>query len=116
MAQRIFSSDFNRSARWQRVTLADDGQGGQRETFVEVAAKIKYRCGQPTAAEREVGAQSGSDIDASLYFEPGTAVRRGDLFDDLDTDEVWEVESVLRPSEDVYVKALASLRQGDGNG
>ncbi|MER7076631.1 head-tail adaptor [Saccharopolyspora kobensis] len=102
---------FNRTAIVQRATSTPDGSGGWVRVWVEVG-RIPVRCSQPSAAERETAQQSGAVISHHIYAQPGADVARGDrlLVDDL----VLDVESVVEPSEPVYLRAACRSVQHEG--
>ena len=95
-----------------RVVLADDGGGGQAETWTEISTQ-RARLSQPTAAQREAGDQTGADLTHVAYLRPGVDVRRGDQLrqDGL----VLEVVAVFEPSvRGTYLRADCTSRQEGG--
>ena len=102
---------LNRTLEVWRTVATDDGAGGQDTTVVrqaDVAAKVD----QPSAAERTLAAQAGSEHTHSVYLKPAAGVQRGD---ELRGDgQTFRVLSVVKPSAPVYSKAECQLIQKEG--
>ncbi|WP_433699098.1 head-tail adaptor protein [Nocardiopsis sp. CA-288880] len=95
-----------------RVVLADDGGGGQTETWSEVSAQ-RARLSQPTAAQREAGDQDGARLTHVVYLRPGADVHRSDQLRQQDL--VLEVVAVFEPSvRGTYLRADCTSRQEGG--
>lgn len=102
---------LNRRLEVWRPTHVEDEGGGRSTTFVrqtDVAAKVD----QPSASERMLAAQAGSEHTHSVYLQPDAAVLRGD---ELRGDgQTFRVLSVVQPSAPVYSKADCQLIQKEG--
>jgi SPP1 family predicted phage head-tail adaptor len=102
---------LNRSLDVARETSAPDGMGGTTTTLATVGT-VAAKVDQPSTAEQQVAAQSGSRHTHNAYFAPTADVRRGDtLTGDGDT---FDVLSVVEPSEPIYRKAQLELIQSEG--
>ncbi|MGW3437056.1 phage head closure protein [Streptomyces bacillaris] len=104
---------LNRVLEVWRTTTTDDGYGGQETTLTrraDVAAKVD----QPSASERMLAQQAGSQHTHSVYLLPGADVRRGD---ELRGDgQALRVLHVVTPSGPVYRKAECELTQEETDG
>ncbi len=101
---RIDAVDLNRELSVWRPELADDGQGGQSETFVEVGdGPVRAKVNEPTAAERIEAMRSGVDLSYQIHLFPDADVRRGDEL--RAAGEVFRVLSTVRPSTPTYLRA-----------
>ncbi|GGV86725.1 hypothetical protein GCM10010294_67700 [Streptomyces griseoloalbus] len=102
---------LNRTLQVWRIVATDDGAGGQDTTLVrqaDAAAKVD----QPSAAERTLAAQAGSEHTHNVYLQPTADVRRGD---ELRGDgQTFRVLSVVQPSAPIYSKAECQLIQKEG--
>lgn len=102
---------LNRTLQVWRVVATDDGAGGQDTTLVrqaDVAAKVD----QPSASDRMLAAQAGSEHTHSVYLQPTAGVQRGD---ELRGDgQTFRVLSVVQPSTPIYSKAECQLIQKEG--
>lgn len=107
---RIDAYDLNRELAVWRTTRAEDGQGGQDETFGEVAT-VRAKVNQPTAAERNEAMRSGVDLTFGIHFLPDADVQRGDELRDAAAGEVFRVESTVYPSTRVYLRAECTRDQ-----
>jgi len=103
---------LNASVQVWRVVLADDGGGGQTETWSEISTQ-RARLSQPTAAQREAGDQDGARLTHVVYLRPGADVRRGDQ---LRQEGVrLEVLATFEPSvRGTYLRADCTSRQHEG--
>ncbi|WP_017601648.1 head-tail adaptor protein, partial [Nocardiopsis lucentensis] len=86
---------LNTSVEVWRVALADDGGGGQVETWTSLGDQ-RARLSQPSSSQREVGEQEGANMTHVAYLSPGADVRRGDQL--RRPDLVLEVVAVFTPS------------------
>jgi head-tail adaptor len=100
---RIDPYDLNRELEVWRPELADDGQGGQSETLVEVGDPVRAKVNEPTAAERIEAMRSGVDLSYQIHLLPEADVRRGDELRAVG--EVFRVLSTVRPSTPTYLRA-----------
>lgn len=102
---------LNRTLEVWRTTTVSDGAGGQETLLVrqvDVAAKVD----QPSASERMLAVQAGSEHTHSVYLEPTAGVLRGD---ELRGDgQTFRVLAVVQPSTPVYSKADCQLIQQEG--
>jgi SPP1 family predicted phage head-tail adaptor len=97
-----------------RVALADDGGGGQVETWTEVATQ-RARLSQPSAAQREAGDQDGARLTHIVYLRSGVDVQRGDQL--RQSGLALDVVAVFEPSvRGTYLRADCTSRQEEGGG
>ncbi|WP_443067971.1 head-tail adaptor protein [Streptomyces sp. NBC_01356] len=99
-----------RAELWREGRTAD-GMGGWVSAWAQVGDEpVKARFSQPSATERVVADQSGSDLSHVAYLLPDSGVRRGD---ELRTPgRIFDVLAVYEPSvSDVYLRADCRVRQ-----
>ncbi|AZM57749.1 head-tail adaptor protein [Streptomyces sp. WAC 01529] len=90
--------------------MADDGGGGQEETWQQVNT-LRARRSQPTARERQAADQAQARLDETWYFDPGADVRRGDELRPPGRAPA-AVFAVFEPSEDgTYLRADCTVQQ-----
>ncbi|MGI5443389.1 phage head closure protein [Streptomyces shenzhenensis] len=102
---------LNRELEVWRTSRVPDGLGGWTTTTApqgDVAAKVD----QPSATERMLAAQAGSEHTHSVYVQPTADVRRGDEL--RGAGQAFRVLSVVEPSGPVYRKAECQLIQKEG--
>ncbi|MFE9381779.1 phage head closure protein [Streptomyces sp. NPDC007025] len=68
---------LNASADVWRPSRTPDGMGGWEESWSQVGT-VRARFSQPSATERVVADQSGSQLSHVVYLRPDADVRRGD--------------------------------------
>lgn len=103
---------FTRAAEVWRPTALTDAGGGQSETLALVAPlDLRCKVDQPSPREVVAAAQSGITLTHSVYFDGVVDVRRGDELHSAG--EVFEVQSVVRPSTPVYTKAMCERTQSE---
>ncbi|HEY5836179.1 phage head completion protein [Streptomyces sp.] len=99
---------LNRTLEVWRELGEDDGYGGRR-TVRSLAGQVPAKVDQPSAAERTLAQQSGSEHTHTVYLLPDADVARGDqLSGDGDT---FRVLSTVTPSAPAYLKAECALIQ-----
>jgi len=102
---------LNRVVEVWRPTIVGDGSGGQIVTFAQVG-ELPAKIDQPTAEEREEGAQWGAQLTHIARMMPGADVRRGD---ELRGDgQVYRVLAVVTNSRNTYTRALCERTQPEG--
>ncbi|MEV0843612.1 head-tail adaptor protein [Actinocatenispora sera] len=107
----IVAATFNQTLQVWRVTLVDDGAGGQTEQWQQIA-DMPCRLAQPSDTAREIAEQAGVQLTHRAYADPTTDLRRGDQLRD-GTGLVWRVWAVLGPSSPVYLRAdLEQIQEG----
>jgi head-tail adaptor len=102
---------LNRTLEVWRTGRIPDGLGGWTTTTArqgDVAAKVD----QPSASERMLAAQAGSEHSHNVYVQPTADVRRGDEL--RGGTQVFRVLAVVQPSSPVYSKAECQLIQKEG--
>jgi hypothetical protein len=109
-ADRLDAYDLTRELTVWRSTRADDGQGGQDETFGQTGT-VRAKVNQPTAAERVEGMRAGVDLMFGIHFLPDADVQRGDELRDDTAGEVFRVVSTVYPSTRVYLRAECTRDQ-----
>ncbi len=109
--ERIDAYDLNRELTVWRVTLVDDGQGGQDDTPEQVGEPVRAKVNQPTAAERIEAMRSGVDLAYSVHMLPEVDVRRGDEL--RGGGEAFRVKATMRPSTASYLLAQCERDQYD---
>lgn len=102
---------LNRQLQVWRTTRVPDGLGGWTTTTAPVGA-VAAKVDQPSASERLLAQQAGSEHTHTVYVQPTADVRRGDEL--RDGDQVFRVLSVVEPSSPVYRKAECQLVQKEG--
>jgi head-tail adaptor len=100
---------LNTSVNVWREARTSDAMGGYTTVWADTGS-VRCRASQPSATERVVGAQNGSDLSHVVYLLPTADVRRGDQL--RRGTEVFEVLATFQPSESgVYLRADCRLRQ-----
>ncbi|WP_228181988.1 head-tail adaptor protein [Streptomyces anulatus] len=99
---------LNRVLEVWRTTTVPDGAGGEETAQVRLA-DVRAKVDQPSASDRLLAAQAGSDHTHTVYLEPTAGVARGDEL--RGGEQVFRVLSVVQPSEPVYSKADCELTQ-----
>lgn len=113
---RIDPYDLNRSLEVWRVTLVDDGQGGQSDTWAQLsgsAGTVRAKVNEPSAAERVEAMRSGVDLAYQVHLLPDADVRRGDQLRAVG--EVFRVKSTVRPSTPTYLRAQCERDEVETN-
>lgn len=105
---------LNRPLQVRRPTTVPDGAGGQTTTWVLQADEVRAKVDQPSASERMLAAQTGSEHTHNIYLLTSADVRRGDQLCDPGSGETWRVMHVVTPSSPRYRKAESQLIQGEG--
>lgn len=105
---------LNRELQVWRPENTPDGHGGQTTTLAQQPDPVRAKVDQPSASERVVAAQTGSEHTHSVFLLPTADVRRGDELRDASTGEQWRVLAVVGPSTTRYRKAESQLIQGEG--
>lgn len=94
-----------------RAVLADDGGGGQIETW-EPQGTQPARLSQPSSAQREAGDQLGAELTHVVYLRPSADVRRGDEL--RRAEQGLQVRAVFEPSvAGTYRRADCTSRQAE---
>ncbi|MFE3123916.1 phage head closure protein [Streptomyces hydrogenans] len=102
---------LNRTLEVWRTVRTPDGGGGW-ETALVRQADVRAKVDQPSASERLLAQQSGSEHTHSAYLLPDADVRRGD---ELRGDgQAFRVRWVIEPSAPVYRKAECTLIEKEG--
>ncbi|WP_431950477.1 phage head closure protein [Actinacidiphila sp. bgisy167] len=103
---------LNGSAEVWRYTRTADGMGGWMEAWARVAT-VRARFSQPSATERTVAAQSGSELSHVVFLPAAADVLRGD---ELRQDgRVFDVTATYEPSvPGTYLRADCVVRQAAG--
>jgi SPP1 family predicted phage head-tail adaptor len=102
---------LNRTLEVWRIAREPNGSGGYRTTPVrqaDVAAKVD----QPSASERLLAMQGGTEHTHSVYLQPTADVRRGDQL--RGDGQTFQVLSVVQPSTPIYSKAECQLIEREG--
>ncbi|MCY0919608.1 MULTISPECIES: phage head closure protein [unclassified Streptomyces] len=102
---------LNRTLQVWRPSTAPDGLGGQivtRQQRDDVRAKVD----QPSASERLLAAQAGSEHTHTVYLAPSADVARGDHLHGRG--QVLRVLAVIEPSSTRYRRAECELVQSEG--
>lgn len=95
-----------------RPGSVDDGQGGSTTTLT-LAATVKAKVSQPTAAEQIEAQQAGSAMIMTVHLLPTADVRRGDELRRPDGDRL-RVKYTIHPSDPVYLRADCEQIQVEG--
>lgn len=102
---------FDTSLQVWRYQTSDDGGGGQATELVQ-SGTVKAQVSQPSAAERVVAQQAGSDLTHVVHMAPGEDVRRNDRLIHPDGREMDVVATVI-PSQTRYLRAdCVSVQSG----
>ncbi|MDT0270258.1 phage head closure protein [Streptomyces sp. DSM 44915] len=102
---------LNRRLAVWRLTTAPDGAGGQTTAWAQVGT-VSAKVDQPSARERMLAQQAGSEHTHNVYLLPSADVRRGDEL--RDGPEHYRVLSVISPSTPIYRRADVHLIQTEG--
>ena len=95
-----------------RAVLAEDGGGGQIETW-EPQGTQPARLSQPSSAPRDAGDQLGAELVHVVYLRPSADVRRGDEL--RRAEQGLQVRAVFEPSvAGTYRRADCTSRQAEG--
>jgi head-tail adaptor len=105
---------LNRPLQVWRPQTAPDGYGGESVTYVRQPDDVHAKVDQPSASERLLAQQAGTEHTHSIYLLPTADVRRGDELRDASTGQAWRVISVVEPSSTRYRKAESQLIQPEG--
>lgn len=100
---------LNSTAEVWREQRTPDGMGGWSTTRGSVGI-VRCRVSQPSATERVVADQNGTDLSHVVFLAPTADVRRGD---ELRTPgKVFEVLATFEPSmPGTYLRADCKVRQ-----
>jgi len=101
-ADRIDAYELTRELAVWRSARVDDGQGGQDETRSS-STTVRAKVNEPSEAARIEAMRSGVDLTYQLHFLPDADVQRGDEL--RGNGEVFRVQSTVRPSTPVYLRA-----------
>ncbi|MEV1006127.1 phage head closure protein [Streptomyces sp. NPDC049881] len=102
---------LNRTLAVWRVTTVPDGAGGQATSWTQ-AGTVAAKVDQPSARERMLAQQAGSEHTHNVYLLPTADVRRGDEL--RDGAERYRVLAVISPSTPIYRRADVHLIQTEG--
>ena len=103
---------LNRTLEVWRPATEPDGAGGQRDTYVRQPDDVRGKVDQPSASERLLAMQAGSEHTHTVYLLPSADVLRGDQL--RGRGQVLRVLSVVEPSSTRYRKAECQLIQPGG--
>lgn len=103
---------LNRTLEVWRPEVTPDGAGGQETTYVRQGVDVRGKVDQPSATERMLAQQAGSEHSHNVYLLPTADVLRGDQL--RGGDQVLKVLAVVEPSSTRYRKAECQLIQSQG--
>lgn len=108
---------FTRPLELWRPTSEPDGSGGVVEGFDQVGDQpLMGKVDQPSAKDLRIASAQGATLTHSIYFDGDVDVRRGDeLRDPAPGGRVYEVHATVQPSEPIYTKAFAEIRQTEAS-
>lgn len=102
---------LNRQLAVWRTVSTPDGAGGSATTLVE-AGTVAAKVDQPSARERVLAQQAGSEHSHTVYCQPTADVRRGDEL--RGGGQIFRVLAVISPSTTIYRRADVQLIQPEG--
>lgn len=103
---------LNRTLEVWRTSRVPDGLGGWTTTKVRQPDDVAAKVDQPTASERMLAQQAGSEHSHNVYLLSTAAVLRGDEL--RGEGQEFRVLAVVEPSGPVYRKAECQLIQKEG--
>ncbi|MFE9737338.1 head-tail adaptor protein [Streptomyces sp. NPDC006477] len=103
---------LNRTLEVWRAAVEPDGAGGQRRTMTRRPDTVRGKVDQPSASDRLLAQQAGSEHTHDIYLLPAADVERGDELHG--GGQVFKVRSVVEPSSTRYRKAECHLIQTTG--
>ncbi|MDX2623850.1 phage head closure protein [Streptomyces sp. WI03-5b] len=99
---------LNRTLQVWRQTTTPDGAGGQVSTWV-MQGEVRAKVDQPSAADRMLAQQAGSNHTHSVYLLATADVQRGDQL--RAAGQTLTVHAALQPSGPRYTRADCELTQ-----
>ena len=103
---------LNKDAASQRPAYADDGQGGDTETFPSNVS-FRIRISNPTGSEQVIGGREDAVVTHVGYCRPDIDVERNDRL--LVGDFRFDVLMVLPPSKAHHLKLLLEELPADAD-